>query len=790
MLGRGANGGATIPERHRCGPVAGSLVLGLLTLSSGLVWAASVSDASSALVTRTLDTRAAAVRDAAIDEIDRYSSALELVAAGLASGGRIDATAFEVASAPLDSIRLAGATSLAFIAAPVTDAGLDELEATWRSRGSTALELDPDPTKQTHVFAVLSRPLDGSEQRRTGVDVAAAPAAYAALVESRRTGAVSISDAYQLIIDQDLPESERQTSFAVTAPVMRQDQMLGWVLMGLRGQDFLGGVVERAAEGRVDVALLAGDTAGVDLAVASTSTGHSGAGSRSDRQRRTIVIPAAQQSWTLEVAASPSALIGDIRFRPLAVRVLSVVVALLVAGLWWAVTSSRARSRAEVRRATRGLAVAEEAARRQANMLQTMVETIEEVGVTVVDDDGTLLVRSRAARRILGIETESEAGSRLATGGGPKGVGDLDVGEPWQRHYSLFAVDGSPFAENELPLVRALGGESTDAVEMVVRNSVHPDGIHISVSGRPIVLGPGRTGALAVFRDVTLERRQRAEQAAFSGMVAHDLKNPLALVQGCLEIVDEDVAELVGPADRMSTVLTYLGKASAAAGRMAELIDDLLAYTSAEDAALDLRTVDLRVLVRDTLADVIAGHLAEREASGAASQQPLVHVGDLPAVRCDEERMRQVLGNLVGNALKYVAPGARPVVDVTAEVVNGTGVRIYVTDRGIGIPAELRAEVLKPFVRTPTTAADRANYPGTGLGLAICHRIIERHDGTLLLRPNPGGGTVAVIELPTAVVAERAQGSLQVADHGHLAGHAVRPTGCAPVPPVPTSHPG
>lgn len=752
MLERVAMSRAESRRRRWHGPGAGAVALGVLTLSAGLAWAADVSDASSALVTRTLDTRAAAVQDAAVDEIQRYSSALELVAAGLSSDERIDASAFDVAAAPLDSIQLAGATSLVFVTAPVVDADLDELEATWRSRGSTGLELDPDPAKPTHVFAVLSKPLDGSTQRRTGVDVAAAPAPYAALMQSRVSGRVSISDAYQLIIDQDLPESERQTSFVVTAPVIRQGQLLGWVLMGLRGQDFLGEVVEQAAEGRVDVALMAGDTAGVDLVVASTSTGDGGAGSRSEQQRRTIVIPAAQQSWTLEVAASPAALIGDIRHRPLAVRAVSLVVALLVAGLWWAVTSSRARSRAEVHKATRSLAVAEETARRQATMLQTMVEAIEEVGVTVVDEDGTVLVRSRAARRILGVATGAEVGSEVVVGAAA-GVDGAERTDQWQHDYGTFALDGSPFPDSELPLERALGGDFTD-VEMVVRNPLHPGGIHIAVSGRPIVLGPGRTGALAVVRDVTLERRQRAEQAAFAGMVAHDLKNPLALVRGCLELVDGDIGELAGPAERMSTVETYLGKASAAAGRMAELIDDLLAYTSAGDAALDVTDVDLGRLVRDTLADVIGGHLAEREASGVEPQQPLVHVGDLPVVRCDEERMRQVLSNLVGNALKYVAPGARPVVDVTAEVVDGTGVRIYVTDRGIGIPAALRAEVLKPFVRTPTTTADRSNYPGTGLGLAICHRIVERHDGTLLLRPNPGGGTVAVIELPDAVVTD------------------------------------
>lgn len=727
--------------------VAGSLVLGLVTLSAGLAWAGVLSGDASDLAGRTLGTRALAVEDAAQAEIGRYADALELVAAGLAAATEVDEVAFQTAAAPLDSMNLAGATSLAFMAGPVADAELDRFEALWVARGSTGLELDPVEALSTHVFAVLFKPLDGSDQRRTGIDVAGAPAPYEALMESQTSGEVSFSRAYQLLIDQELPESERQTSFVVTAPVMKQGQFLGWVLMGLRGQDFLGGVLEKAAEGRVDVALLAEDTAGINLTVASVAAGadgSGGAGGESEQQRRTLSLPAAQQMWTLEVAADTPALIGNIRHRALAVQVTSVVIALLVAGLCWAVTSSRARSRVEVHNATRDLATAEEAARHHATMLNTMVETIDKVGVTVVDANGRFLVQSRAARRILGVETEPNHDSS-----GEAGIGDIDGPELWQEHYGMFFVDGLPFVESEMPLVRALAGESTDDVEMVIRNRVRPHGIRISISGRPIILGPGRTGALAVFRDVTEERRQQAEQAAFSGMVAHDLKNPLALVRGCLELAGGDIAKLTGPPDLVSTVANYLGKAAAAAGRMAELIDDLLAYTLASNTTLDVDDVDLGELVRATAAAVIDGHFAEREALGDNPTQPSVHVGELPRAMCDEERMRQVFGNLIGNALKYVKPGQRPVVDITAEIASdGVGLRIFVADRGIGIPAPLQAEVVKPFVRTPTAIADPTTYPGTGLGLAICQRILERHGGSLRLQSNPGGGTIAVLNLP------------------------------------------
>lgn len=725
-------------------------VVGAVVVASGVVTASYVSDEVSELAASTIDTRTAALEHAARAEVMRYADALVLVGAALAAAPRVDADAFEVATAPLDAMRLAGATSLAFVAAPVGDADLDRFARTWEQRGSTGLLLAPAPGERTHTFAVLSTPLDGSTESRTGVDVAGAPAPYEALRESERSGSVAISDAYQLIIDQDLPESDRQTSFSVTAPVVRDGRLAGWVLMGLRGQDFLGSVLGAAAEGRAAVELVADDDAGVGTTVASVATGR-GTTDETSALERTVPVVAAQHTWTLRVVADEPALVGPARHRPLAILFIAGVLAVLLAGLWWLLARGRARVEAQVRAATRELADAEAAARGQAEMLDTMVEAIDQVGVSVVDADGTFLVHSRTARRILGVESDDtnepdEAGVGKAVA---VGLGDVDDPAQWQRHYGMFHVDGTPFPQAEMPLLRALSGETTDAVEMVIRNEALPSGVRIAVSGRPLDLGGGRPGGLAVFRDVTDERRHEAELSGFAGMVAHDLKSPLAVAHAYLEIVLDDLLPaLEGSPDLVATASTHLGKAVAATGRMAELIDDLLAYTSARDGSLQLADVDLGALVRETTVDVVAGHLAQRRALGGDDRPPQVHIGELPVVRCDAERMRQVVANLVGNALKYVQPGARAVLDITADATDA-GVRLYVADRGIGVPAGLQTEVVKPFVRTPTTAADPGLYPGTGLGLAICARIAERHGGRLRLRSNPGGGTIAIVDLPS-----------------------------------------
>ena len=127
----------------------------------------------------------------------------------------------------------------------------------------------------------------------------------------------------------------------------------------------------------------------------------------------------------------------------------------------------------------------------------------------------------------------------------------------------------------------------------------------------------------------------------------------------------------------------------------------------------------------ESLADAV-------EAGGA---QVVVH-GTLPTLDADPLELRQVVQNLISNALKFTA-GPSPVVDVAAERTDD-GWQISVADRGIGIEAEFAERIFGPFKRLHTRDA----YPGTGIGLAICRRIVERRGGRIWHEPRPDGGTV------------------------------------------------
>jgi signal transduction histidine kinase len=310
-------------------------------------------------------------------------------------------------------------------------------------------------------------------------------------------------------------------------------------------------------------------------------------------------------------------------------------------------------------------------------------------------------------------------------------------------------LDGSPVRPEERPSARALRGETVPVVEM----RIHPPGGRarvLAVSATPLPPGahPGRARALLLCRDVTAEHAHREELRAFAGVVAHDLRNPLSAIDGWSEVLDDGLAAGDLPTESARELLARVRSVSR---RMHELIGDLLAHATSASLEIHPERVDLVALV----AQVVAARQAE----------PYVTWGRIPPVEADPVLVRQVLDNLLGNALKYVAPGAAPRVTVSGRT-DGTGfVVLRIADQGIGLPAGEHERIFEEFHR-----AHAGGYDGTGLGLSICRRIVARHGGTIVARDNPAGrGTVFELTLPAAdavVVRRRQPGDREDEDAG------------------------
>jgi signal transduction histidine kinase len=225
-------------------------------------------------------------------------------------------------------------------------------------------------------------------------------------------------------------------------------------------------------------------------------------------------------------------------------------------------------------------------------------------------------------------------------------------------------------------------------------------------------------------------RRLSALRADFVSLVSHELRSPMAAVIGSARTLQERWREL-GPTQREAFLAVIADETS----RLSHLIEDVLDTSRIEAGTFSYRFshVDLAQLARESVA---AAELAQDEV-----RLKVVVAGPVPEVHGDRERLRQLLDNLVSNAVKYSAAGQEVHVGLAGE--NGR-VRVTVRDEGPGIAAEHQTLIFEKFGRTAVGGAK----PGTGLGLFIARSIAQAHGGSLDVHSAPGLGSTFTFTLP------------------------------------------
>ncbi len=266
-----------------------------------------------------------------------------------------------------------------------------------------------------------------------------------------------------------------------------------------------------------------------------------------------------------------------------------------------------------------------------------------------------------------------------------------------------------------------------------------------------------RTAAIsdanAALRD-EIEVRQRAEEQAqryaaelqssnraleqFASVASHDLQEPLRKIQAFGDRLATGYRAQLGERGQ-----DYIDRMRAAAARMRKLIDDLLSYSRIATRSRPLQMVNLQQVAREVLDDLDE---RVRQTGGC------VEVGALPTLPADPLQMRQLLQNLVANALKFHRPQQPPVVAVSARLEpdsaenSRAGERwiISVCDNGVGFEPAYAQRIFDLFQRLH----GRDEYEGTGMGLAICKKIAERHGGSIAAHGAPGQGARFDVTLP------------------------------------------
>jgi PAS domain S-box-containing protein len=363
--------------------------------------------------------------------------------------------------------------------------------------------------------------------------------------------------------------------------------------------------------------------------------------------------------------------------------------------------------------------------RRQEARHRAVVETMAE-GVVLLDTAGRVLDANAAACRML-----DRAEADL--------VGRLDTQIPLE----LVDAGGDPLPPGRLPCVAAaLAG--TPSADLVL-GAERADGERrwATLSARPIADGGAVAGVVLSLADITeLVRAQDAAASRavelersnhqlerFAYVASHDLSEPLRVMAAYAGMLERRYSGALDERGRR-----YAGNITAGAERLRQLIDGLLAFSRVRSRRLEVERFDAGAALQEVLGDL------SRALSDAGAT---VTWDGLAEIEADRARFRQVLQNLVANAIKFRAPGRAPEVHVGVDA-SPRAWAFTVRDNGIGIAPDYHERIFELFRRLHTTE----EHPGTGLGLAICKEVVDAHGGHLSVESTPGAGAAFTFTIP------------------------------------------
>ena len=293
------------------------------------------------------------------------------------------------------------------------------------------------------------------------------------------------------------------------------------------------------------------------------------------------------------------------------------------------------------------------------------------------------------------------------------------------------------------PIQQVLNNNQQSRGNKITANTNSGKKISISLVASPI--GDPGSGAIAVFRDITNERAEEREQAEFISTASHEMRTPVASIEGYLGLALNPATATIDAKAR-----DYILKAHEAAEHLGRLFQDLLDVSKSEDGRMTNlpKVVDI-VPFTETIVQGLTKKAADKglqlkfiPAEGNGQGQGIKKLMPVYFINLDNDHVREVLDNLIENAIKYT-PQGEVSVDIT-----GTEDRVVVSikDTGLGIPTEDIPHLFQKFYRVDNM--DRQSIGGTGLGLYLCRRLVEAMQGRLWVESSFGSGSTFFVELP------------------------------------------
>jgi PAS domain S-box-containing protein len=377
--------------------------------------------------------------------------------------------------------------------------------------------------------------------------------------------------------------------------------------------------------------------------------------------------------------------------------------------------------------------LAEEALAKERSLLRTVIDNLPDF-IFAKDTQSRFILNNRAHAQFVGASFAADVLGRSDQDFFPP-----ELAEAYLQDDQNVMNSKTQVVDKEEPIVDRAGARRWISTTKVPLK--RPDGKIIGLVGLSRDITEKKKGAERMERMVGELARSNSELEQFAYVASHDLQEPLRKIQAFSSRLRDRWGEQLGEQGA-----DYLNRVENAAARMQVLIEDLLAYSRVTSKAKPFVPVDL--------SEVAVGVLSDLEAR-IERLNARVEVGPLPQLAADPTQMRQLLQNLIGNALKFHRKDSTPVVRLYAETPEQAAApdagnlaadfcRIRVVDNGIGFDPKHATKIFQVFQRLHS----RNEYQGSGIGLAVCKKIVDRHGGTIEALSSPGQGATFVVTLP------------------------------------------
>ena len=593
----------------------------------------------------------------------------------------------------------------------VSHSELPILQTQWRESGYGLLEIEPRGHRPYYAPILLLEPKSPENLAAMGFDMYSEPTRRAAMQAAMESGESRLTGPVHLVQDG----VDRETGLLLYEPIYRAgdrpatraarlESMQGWVYMPFRMQGFvdmaLGGLYENERFRVYDV------TDGRDQLLYTTQLSDIEA---SPAFRHTRHVDHFGRRWRVEFDSPPLAqavprLSGPSGLQSL--LALGLFTSLLMYAIAWVLARTQARAQTLAMRMT-------EDYRRSEQRFRSALE-YSAIGKALLDSEGRIVEANPALGRIIGRDSATLIGHGS---GAEQGV--------HRATRRLHHHAGGLPRHAQLTYAPVPGNVGQDVTGLVQVEDVTE---RLRAEARVHALNRTLEARVALRTRELSQANQELESFAYS--VSHDLRAPLRAIDGFSRVLTERYGDRLDDSGR-----DYLARVRKAASRMGELIDALLKIARVTRGELKIERIDL---------SRIAAEVVEELRAGDAGHAPEIDITPGLHADADAALVRNLLGNLLGNAWKFTRGTQGPRIEFGATTRDDGTTEFHVRDNGAGFPQDYVEKLFRPFQRLHA----QEQFAGHGIGLATVKRIVERHGGTIQAEGGEGQGATFRFTLP------------------------------------------